>query len=616
MHLESNPNESPFRIDLSFRDPFRKTVFGLLRGPLEKVLRLRTLSKMWDEVRLCDAGPVFTNRALGLLNVDGEVWEADRQRIPTQGPVIVVANHPFGAVEGLLLASLLASVRDDVKILANYFLARIPQMRPFLIAVDPFGTRRATRRNMRPLKEALAWVRGGGMLGVFPAGAVSHLHWRRREVADPRWNESVGRFIRQAKAPVLPVFFDGRNSNLFQLVGMVHPRLRTAMLPRELLNKCNKRIPVRVGNVIPNSKFQGIAGDRDLIEYLRLRTYLLSERARTVSVSVRKSPLGSTGSSEADIVTAQDPARLLQDVQQLPPEALLATKGKYSVYHATKEQIPHMFREIGRLREITFREAGEGTGLATDLDRFDDYYVHLFVWNGADGELVGAYRLGKTDEIVEQQGIKGLYTYTLFHYGRRLLRQISPALELGRSFVRPEYQREYVPLHLLWKGIGQFLVRNPRYKRLFGPVSINSQYHSASQRLLVRFLRANRFAGKLAGLVKPRLPLKAKRARKWYERASVRLVRDVEEMSDLIAEIEADQQGVPVLLRHYLRLGGKLLGFNIDPDFSDVLDGLILVDLTQTDRTILEKYIGRDEVTAFLTYRQERPGRKRARRRG
>jgi len=598
----SSARSSPFEIDLKFKDPFRKIAFGIVKKPLEKFFYLKKLSSVYEQISLGSHELFFPDVALSLLNVWYDVSEESLKRIPQKGPVIVVANHPFGAIEGILMASLLASVRPDIKILANYLLARIPEMRPLIFSVDPFGSKKAKTRNLKPMREALNWVKQGGALAIFPAGEVAHLNLRRSEVADPRWSESIARFIRRTQAPVLPVYFDGRNGVLFQIMGLVHPRLRTVMLPHELLNKSNRRIPVRVGHLIPYHKLAEIKDDADLIAYIRLRTYLLINRADTPSAKSARTVFVKRQSAFKIIAEPESQKLLIRDIEQLPAENLLAEHEEYAVYRASMSEIPHLIREIGRLREVTFRCAGEGSGKTLDLDQVDNYYDHLFVWNREKQEIVGAYRAAATDKIIKQYGVDGLYTSTLFKYKKPLLNQIGPALELGRSFVRPEYQRLYAPLNLLWVGIGQLIVREPRYRILFGPVSINNSYQTASRKLMVNFLKANSYDSNLARLVKAKSPLKTKKPKKWDERAARRLIVDIKDMASLISDIEADQQGVPVLLRHYLRLGGKLLGFNIDPDFSDVLDGLVLVDLTQTDPHIMERYLGREGYNQFLEY--------------
>jgi len=290
-------------------------------------------------------------------------------------------------------------------------------------------------------------------------------------------------------------------------------------------------------------------------------------------------------------------AALLHETRCLSAEQVLVVSEPYVVFHAGAAQIPNTLREIGRLREITFREENEGTGKAVDLDEFDSHYVHLFLWNEEEREIVGAYRLGKTDEILRRFGKQGLYTSTLFDYEPDLLDRINPALELGRLFVRSEYQRAFPPLFLLWKGIAQYVARHPRYHKLFGPVTIANDYQSITKQLIVNCLSGPGYRHELAELVRAKTPFRNRPEHHWCFQAAP---TDIEEVSAIISGIEKDRRGIPIMLKQYLKLGGKLLGFNIDASFCDVLDGLILVDLTQTDFRMLARLMGEEAAERFL----------------
>ena len=293
---------------------------------------------------------------------------------------------------------------------------------------------------------------------------------------------------------------------------------------------------------------------------------------------------------------------MIQEIDSLPASQALLDSGGMRVYYARARQIPNLLREIGRLREITFRQVKEGTGKAIDLDQFDGHYLHLFLWNQERRELVGAYRLGGTDQILPTMGSKGLYTATLFDYRTDFLREISPALELGRSFVRMEYQKNYLALLLLWKGIGQFVARNPQYQRLFGPVSISNEYNEFSQGLLATWLSMHEFLPELAQFIRPKNPWHIKKLENPDLRLALAGTREIGELAALIADVDPNQKGVPILLKQYLKLGGKLLGFNRDPKFNNVLDGLILVDLRETPQKVLQRYMGEVGLGRFRDY--------------
>jgi len=303
----------------------------------------------------------------------------------------------------------------------------------------------------------------------------------------------------------------------------------------------------------------------------------------------------------APIVAELPLAALAAEVAALPASDLLVEGERFRVYCTHAEQIPSVLQEIGRLREVTFRAVGEGTGKCADIDLFDAYYLHLFVWDARASAIVGAYRLALIDQILERYGKRGLYTYTLFKYGARVLDSLSPGIELGRSFVRAEYQRSFAPLLLLWRGIARLIAQAPRYAMLFGPVSISKSYAPASRRLMVAYLSSRNAEPCLAGEVKPRRPFPGATRPSPY-RADVTGLDSIEELSRRISLIEHDGKGIPVLLRQYLRLGGRLLGFNVDHRFADALDGLLFVDLRQTEPAVLARYMGEANTVAFRAY--------------
>ena len=543
---------------------------------------------------------------LAEMRVRLRVDAADTARIPLSGPVVVVANHPFGMLDGAALTVLLTRVRPDVKVMSNYLLHDVPELARHCIFADPFQTHPAadTHRidvNRRAVREALGWLQEGGMLVIFPAGEVSHWQFPQAEIADPAWNDTAARLIRRTGAAALPVYFCGRNSVSFHLFGMIHPRLRTAFLLQEFLHQAGRTVEVRVGTEIPGDSIADIANDREAIEYLRWRTYLLARRSRPE----KSWPLGVRSKISEKVqepVAPAEPAELLAaELSGLADARCLAGSGDLAVYLAKANETPRMLRELGRLREVTFRLAGEGTGKARDLDRFDSYYWHVLLWHKGKRELVGAYRAGNTAEILAERGVEGLYTSTLFRYDARLFEKIGPALELGRSFVRPEYQRQYAPLLLLWKGIARLLATHAETPVLFGAVSISNDYSKASREMIYRFFEARLQEDELAGLIEPRRPFRPAGLRPWDCRAMCHALRDLEELSQPITDVETDGKGLPILLRQYAKIGGKLLGFNVDRKFSHVLDGLVVVDLRKTAPAVLERYMGREAAIQFRT---------------
>ena len=595
---------------------------------------VRTTLEKWSRATNAETAPGGSGVFARFLEELGVRWSCsaeDMARVPRSGPVVVVANHPFGLAEGMTLGALLGQVRPDVKFLANSMLAGIPGTEEYLIPVDPFGG--AAKANWRGLRRSIRWLEQGGLLVTFPAGEVAALKLPRMEIAEPEWNDRIARLIRITGARTVPVFFHGVNSAAFQLAGLIHPRLRTALLPHELVNKKGRTIRVAIGGPVKAETLSRMATDREAIDYLRQRTQLLQARS--------SSPARSSSMEEpwrfhigplridpprAKIAGAVDPRALLEEARSLTAEHVLLESGDYRVCVAQAGEIPNTLREIGRLREIAFRNAGEGSGRSLDLDRFDRHYLHLWVSHRETAEVLGAYRLACTDTVEAAD----LYASTLFRFRPELLKRLNPAVELGRSFVRPEYQTRQgcgargrdpqkplppgtldtgAPLRgrathkssqallLLWKGIGRWVARHPRYRVLFGPVSISREYSQASKALMVSYLETRR--GELAGQVAPRRQFRAGRLCGCDAGLLAPLLRNVEDLSEVVAELEADGKGVPVLLRQYLQLGGTVLAFNVDRAFSDVVDGLVVVDLARLTPTVLEKYLGREGAAGF-----------------
>jgi putative hemolysin len=576
-----------------FRSAFRKAMPNTVPQPLfEAILKILQVAKTDDLYHRLQGGDAesFCERLLAALRVEVVVPAADLASVPRTGPVLAVANHPFGIVEGVALARLLPTIRPDVKILANSVLAALPELNGRMIPVETFGGPEASRVNSRGIREALTWLKNGGMLLVFPAGEVSQLRLelgKPVEVVDPVWSRSIAWLLKRTKATALPIYIAGRNSALFQLAGLVHPRLRSALLPLELLNKQQTRVELRCGTPILAARVAQFADEEALVEHLRWRTYLLRRREW---VGRRQLMTGKPLSEPIPVDC------LRMEMSEQP----LLRAGEMDLYVRRGVDLPFTLREIGRLREETFRRVGEGTGKTADLDRYDAYYHHLYLWHRGDERIVGAYRLGLVDEIVARRGVKGLYTHSLFAFDERLLRYMGPAIELGRSFVHPDYQRGFQPLLMLWKGIGRFVLDHAPARVLFGPVSISADYAQVSRELMASVLSRQNGNPLLERLVKARRPLKPSHD------VQQPTYCDLHELAELVANLEPDGKSIPVLLRQYLKLGGQLLAFHVDPKFGNCLDGLIVVDLAATDAKLLERYMGAAGAREFLDQNRER----------
>lgn len=607
---EPRPNidQRPFQIPPAPDSALKHVLLAALGKPLSKVLRLETLNAMYARAHVpaafpetCAAtapGADFLTRALAELRVAADVAPADVANIPATGPLVVVSNHPYGVVEGLVLARQLLSVRPDVKILANHLLAMIPEMRPLLIEIDAFGGSGARARNMAGLRAAFAWLKKGGAIVAFPAGEVSSLALKKRMVADPPWQRGVAGLVRKSGATALPAFFGGRNGALFQAAGLVHPRLRTLLIPRENLGQCGHSLRLAIGAPIAPEKLAAMGSDEEASAYLRFRCHILrrrTERREPGPAAQRRAPR-----TQMALAPARPREQRLREIAGIAPERVLVRSAPFLVFEAAADEIPAILHEVARLRESTFRSVGEGTGRPLDTDEYDARYRHLILWDERAGELAGAYRFAATDEVIRAHGPAGLYTASQFRIKPIFWNRLGPALELGRSFVRARYQKSYQPLLLLWKGLAEYVSRHPRYRVLFGCVSISGEYSPLAREIMMQFLRRHSFDAGLARLVKPtRAPRERQLPRLDVSVPDVAF-SDPGDLNDLVAEVERGR-GVPVLLRQYLKLGGRIAAFNVDEAFGGCLDGLICVDLAQTDERTLARFMGRENARRFLS---------------
>lgn len=589
----------PKFIDLqdSIDHPAAQMLIKVLKKPLERILALDQLNALYDILQQkMETDPLEASvfdTILDIVDVQYDTKNQELEQIPSQGPLVVVSNHPFGAIEGVIAGSLLLKARTNIRILGNYLLNRVVGIRDYIIAVDPFESEGMTTANLKGLKQCLNWLKQGNALVTFPAGEVASYQPAKWRVVEPVWASHIGALVRRSKATVLPLYFPGRNSIFFMLMGLLHPRFRTAMLIRELIKKTGKRVTVYIGRPMSWQYLSRYSTDKELTECLRLKTEILKIRDQKHQ-SITQS-LNFRGTQEPSLQPLIDPipiSLIKREIKHLPKGQQLFKRGDFRVYVAHSAQIPYLMNEIGRLREFTYRDVGEGTGRSLDLDRFDAYYLHLFLWNQATSELIGAYRMGLVDQIIRTKGQKGLYTNALFRFAPGFMDHLDGAIEFGRSFVRPEYQRKFNSLILIWRGIGEFIRRNPCYRILFGPVSISSDYHAVSKTLLVKYLKEKKFNYGLSTFVSARRPFHSPWKYHLDETLLHANIRDVEDISFIISEIENDGKGIPVLLKHYLKLNGKLLSFSVDKAFSGVVDGLLYVDLRETDPKILNRFIG------------------------
>jgi putative hemolysin len=519
------------------------------------------------------------------LGLELDLPAGDLSRIPAHGPLLVAAELPTGAMEAILLLTLLRSIRSDVRVVADSWLAAAPELQQFIVHRHAHGSSAHGTQALRGLTRHL---RAGGCVLVFPANRIAQRPPHGRKAIERPWHRALALLQRRTQAPVLPLHVSGRRPAWYDLADWLRPNLAQRLLPRLFLAQRGATIRVRIGHPVPARQLERFADDEARTAYLQLRAQILARRTSTPRPGTQ---IPSRRRTLAPLAEPIQRDQLAQEIAALPPSALLTQSGAMQVFIATAQEVPLALREIGRLRELTFRGVGEGSGQQRDLDRYDEHYLHLFTWDREQHEIVGAYRLGATDLIQRHDGPSTLYTASLYRYAPDFLAQLGDAIELGRSFVQPKYQRGHLPLLMLWRGIGAFIARNPRYRRMFGTVSISADHHATSVRLMVDHLLGHCSDAKLQALVSPVRPFRAR----FRERRSVRWqpqqISSLDDVAAMVRDLEVDRQGVPVLMARYLELGARVVGINVDPEFHTI-DALMVVDLLAAPKHLQVRYLG------------------------
>ena len=566
-----------------------------VRNFLQAALQLRDLQELYANARRSEGKPLAQS-ILDLLEVDLNVSSQDLSRIPKEGRVVLTANHPFGILDGMLLDSLISRVRPDVKILTSSLISSLPELRERCLPVDIFGN---SKQNVSSLRRVIELLRAEHGAAFFPAGEVAHWQTRRRCITDPEWSNAAIRCALFTDAPIVPIYFSGANSLSFQLAGLLHPRLRTARLPGELMNKKGQRVEVRIGTPLCAAELKRLRSVEEATGYVRARTYTLGHRSIAASPAPKVFSLPLMRRVEPIAQAAANEHMLQGEVERLQADrGVVVETPEYLALAAPASRMPALLHEIGRLREITFRAAGEGSGKALDLDDFDRHYLQLILWHKRRNCVAGGYRLAWTSDVLPSRGVAGLYTSTLFRFHPSFFRHLGAAVELGRSFVRPEFQKDYAPLVVLWQAIARLAARRPEAPVLFGPVSISANYSEAARELIVQFVSEHSFRKDLAPLVTPRHAFRSRLTSSSDLRVLGNCLLDVESLNGPLCDID-QAGGVPVLLRQYLKLGGRVAGFNLDRRFSNALDGLLIVDLRETSTKMLGRYMGSELLEAY-----------------
>ncbi|MCI1720050.1 MAG: lysophospholipid acyltransferase family protein [Bacteroidales bacterium] len=513
-------------------------------------------------------GSDFADHLIEYLGVTVDVNSKALETIPKTGSLIVVSNHPFGGIDGMIAVSILSKIRPDIKVLTNFILSQIPNMKEQFLPVNPFTDKANLRSSFRGIKGAEEHLANGGVLVLFPAGEVSSNDNEEGVVKDIEWQPSIIKMIKRANVPVLPVYFHGTNSAYFHFLGKISPKLRTLRLPGELNNKKGKTIHFRIGGVIPVEEIADYKENKSLGAYLRSRTYALEANLKSDVSREYTVPLIAPASVDNILSEFND-----------SPDSKLFQVGQFSCYLFDYKNIPAIMQEIGLRREEAFRFVGEGTNKESDTDEYDKYYKHLVLWDNSKNELAGAYRLGIGSEIIKEYGIKGFYTDSLFCYKQEFSPLLNQSVELGRSFVAKNYQKDTLALLLLLKGLLYAMLRYRDVKCLIGPVSISSWYPAFYRSAMIYYLRLKQYIPEYSALVSPKNPFVPDFGRVDIEALLSKKMDNLETFDRFIFKISVGQYRLPTLLKKYLRLNAKIINFNVDPDFNDCVDGLIMLNL-------------------------------------
>ncbi|WP_366186062.1 GNAT family N-acyltransferase [Flavobacterium ovatum] len=542
---------------------------------LMKILRISTLNKVYNRNKHLKE-LAFLDGIVDDLQIKFEIPEEDLKRLPKSGAYITISNHPLGGIDGVLLLKLMLEREPNFKIIANFLLHRIEPLKQYIMPVNPFENHKDAKSSVVGIKETLRHLSDGKPLGMFPAGEVSSYKDGKLMVDKP-WEEGAIKVIRKAQVPVVPIYFHAKNSGLFYLLSKISGTLRTAKLPSEVFSQKNRIIKVRIGKPISVNEQNEHKTLESYSEFLRKKTYILanpfekeSKLISTPSLKIPRSP--------KEIVTPANVDNIISEVKALrDTDCRLLQSKNYEVFFAQAKSIPNILHEIGRLREITFREVGEGTNEPIDLDKFDQYYHHLFLWDEEGKKIAGAYRMGLGSEIYKNHGIEGFYLNDLFRFEPELHDMMSKSIEMGRAFIIKEYQQKPMPLFLLWKGIIHTTLRFPEHKYLMGGVSISNQFSDFSKSLMIQFMKSNYYDPYIAQYIHPKKAYKVKLKDADKDFIFNETEADLNKFDKIIDELEPGVLRLPVLIKKYIKQNARVVAFNVDPLFNNAVDGLMYI---------------------------------------
>jgi putative hemolysin len=541
-----------------------------------QITKINEVNKLYNKNAHLE-GIEFIDAILLDLGVQFHIPEKDLKRIPKEGAFVTISNHPLGGVDGLILLKILLLTRPDFKVIANFLLHRIKPLEPYVLPVNPFEDKKELKSSLVGIKNAIAHVKEHKPLGIFPAGEVSTCK-QEHKIVDKPWSSEAIRLVQRLNVPVVPIYFHAKNSAIFYQLAKVSGQLRTAQLPREIFSQKNRSIKVRIGNLIQPQEIEQHQSLEQLSRFLRAKTYMLANAFEEKKLLDKLPKQIRLPKAPKEIIKEGTLESFLEEIDNCRKnQKRLLESNQYEVFLATKDDIPSILVEIGRLREITFRSVGEGTNLAIDLDKYDAYYHHMFLWDNENQKIAGAYRMGLGNTIFKEYGINGFYLNELFRFDVEAHQIMKNSIEMGRAFITQAYQLKPMPLFLLWKGIIHCTIRFPEHKYLIGGVSISNKFSKFSKSIMIEFMKSNYYDPDLAQFVRARKEFKVKLNNQDKDFVFNKTEADLSKFDKFIDEIEPDNLRLPVLIKKYIKQNARVLAFNEDPLFNNAVDALMYI---------------------------------------
>ncbi len=583
----------------------------ILKNPvasaLMEITKLNEVNTLYDKLK-DKKGKDFFDAFVDERGLQYIVFEEDLAKIPKTGPFIVVSNHPLGAIDGVLMCKVISEIRPDFKVMGNFLLEKIKPMEDYVISVNPFGgDRKNIRNSANGMRETLRHLENGGCIGIFPAGEVSNKNNPENEIRDKEWETPALKLIKNAKVPVVPMYFHAKNSRTFYNVAKVHPDFQTLMLPAEMMRDRDEPIRIRFGKPVTVKQLDDQETTKELGEFLQKKIYMLKsyyERRKSLMESLKLPNLkldfivNKSENIVQNIIDETPKEDLIKEIEVLKEnDKMMFSNGNYEVFFATYDDIPSIMREIGRQRELTFRAVGEGSNLPFDLDEYDRHYHHLFLWDSAAQELVGAYRMALGVDVMKKHGIDGFYTASLFEFDQELQPFFRKVIEMGRAYIRQDYQQKPLPLFLLWRGIVHVCMRNPEHKFLMGGVSISNKFSEFSKSMMIEFMRSHYYDSAVAQYVHPRNEFKVRLKDREKSLFLDDIEADLNKLDKFIDDLEPEMR-MPVLIKKYIKQNAKVIAFNVDPSFNDAIDGLMYIRISDLPESTIKPVL--DEMSEQL----------------